>query len=282
VLLEDLAALFGLVFALFGVGMTLATHDGRWDAVGTAMIGALLVTVATVLAVEMNSLLIGESATPEHLAAISGALVGGGVQRVIHMKVMHLGPEELLVAAKIAIGPGITGTELAQAIDDAERRVRTAVPIARVIYLEPDLDRESRPRPEQPPSRVTFLSRIPPGGRFRAGHGPRRGRAGQQGWRSGRAGTCGKEEERDGFQADAGGESPAVAASNSPAPGERAQPRSHRHPGAPGRSSGAAASAASSRRGNCPRCRPGSFHGVEPPGSPGRPGTPRPRRPLLP
>jgi cation diffusion facilitator family transporter len=145
VLLEDLAALLGLVFALFGVGMTLVTQDGRWDAAGTAMIGLLLVSVAGVLAVEMNSLLIGEAATPEHVTAIQAALVGGIVQRVIHMKTLHLGPEELLVAAKIAIGARVSGTEVAEAINEAEQRVRAAVPIARVIYLEPDLDRESQP-----------------------------------------------------------------------------------------------------------------------------------------
>jgi cation diffusion facilitator family transporter len=145
VLLEDLAALLGLVFALFGVGMTLVMQDGRWDAVGTAMIGLLLVSVAGVLAVEMNSLLIGEAATPEHVTAIQAALVGGIVQRVIHMKTLHLGPEELLVAAKIAIGARVSGTEVAEAINEAEQRVRAAVPIARVIYLEPDLDRERQP-----------------------------------------------------------------------------------------------------------------------------------------
>jgi cation diffusion facilitator family transporter len=144
VLLEDTAALLGLVFALFGVGMTLYTHEGRWDAAGTALIGVLLVVVAAVLAVEMNSLLIGEAATPEHVAAITSALVGGAVQRVIHMKTLHLGPEELLVAAKVAIGPQLTGAEVAETIDEAERRVRAAVPIARVIYLEPDLDREGQ------------------------------------------------------------------------------------------------------------------------------------------
>jgi divalent metal cation (Fe/Co/Zn/Cd) transporter len=141
VLLEDLAALIGLILALFGVGMTLITTNGRWDAVGTALIGVLLVTVAAILAVEMNSLLIGESATAEHVAAIATALVGPGVQRVIHMKTMHLGPEELLVAAKIAIGAQTSAADIATAIDAAERRVRAAVPIARMIYLEPDLDR---------------------------------------------------------------------------------------------------------------------------------------------
>jgi cation diffusion facilitator family transporter len=141
VLLEDAAALFGLVLALFGVGLTLLTGDGRWDAVGTALIGALLVAVAVVLAVEMNSLLIGESATAGDLAAIEAALVGGPVERIIHLKTLHLGPEELLVAAKIAIAPQVSVADLARAIDDAEARIRVAVPIARVIYLEPDVDR---------------------------------------------------------------------------------------------------------------------------------------------
>jgi cation diffusion facilitator family transporter len=145
VLLEDAAALLGLVFALFGVGLTLLTGEGRWDAVGTAMIGFLLVGVAAVLAVEMNSLLIGESANADAVAAIEAALVGGAVLRVIHMKTLHLGPEELLVAAKIAVGPQERAAAVAEAIDEAERRVRAAVPIARMIYLEPDVDRSPGP-----------------------------------------------------------------------------------------------------------------------------------------
>jgi len=147
VLLEDAAALLGLVFALFGVGMTLATDDGHWDAVGTALIGVLLVSVAAVLAVEMNSLLIGEAASRDDVLAIERALVGPGVERVIHMKTLHLGPEELLVAAKLAVGRHATAESVARAIDDAERRVRAAVPIARVIYLEPDIDRGTGTQP---------------------------------------------------------------------------------------------------------------------------------------
>ena len=141
ILLEDLGALVGLFFALFGVGMTLLTHDGRWDAAGTAMIGLLLVAIAAVLAVEMKSLLLGGGATPEHVRAIEAALPGDGVESVIHMKTLHLGPEELLVAAKVAVPASSTGEQIAQAIDAAEHRVRDAVPIARVIYLEPDLRR---------------------------------------------------------------------------------------------------------------------------------------------
>jgi cation diffusion facilitator family transporter len=147
VLLEDAAALLGLVFALFGVGMTLATDDGHWDAVGTGLIGVLLVSVAAVLAVEMNSLLIGEAASRDDVLAIERALVGPGVERIIHMKTLHLGPEELLVAAKLAVGRHATAESVARTIDDAERRVRAAVPIARVIYLEPDIDRGTGPQP---------------------------------------------------------------------------------------------------------------------------------------
>jgi cation diffusion facilitator family transporter len=144
VLLEDTAALLGLVFAMFGVVLTLVTGNGRWDALGTLLIGLLLVAVAFVLGVEMNSLLIGESAGPEAIQAIHAALVGDGVEGVIHMRTLHLGPEELLVAAKIAVLPSERADEVAAAIDEAERRVRAAVPIARVIYLEPDIRRPVR------------------------------------------------------------------------------------------------------------------------------------------
>jgi len=140
VLLEDIGALLGLVFALFGVVLTLVTGDGVWDAVGTAMIGVLLVVIAVVLAIETKSLLLGEAGTPEAVTAIETALVNGdGVDRIIHMKTLHLGPDELLVAAKIAVTPNATASDVAQMIDAAEARVREAVPIARVIYLEPDI-----------------------------------------------------------------------------------------------------------------------------------------------
>lgn len=140
VLLEDIGALLGLVFALIGVSLTLVTGDGVWDAAGTAMIGALLVSIAVVLAAETKSLLLGEAATAADLAAIEAALAADGeADRIIHMKTMHLGPDELLVAAKIAVRPTATGAEVADVIDAAEARIRAAVPIARVIYLEPDV-----------------------------------------------------------------------------------------------------------------------------------------------
>ncbi|MET7393575.1 cation diffusion facilitator family transporter [Dactylosporangium sp. NPDC005572] len=140
ILLEDLAALLGLVLALFGVGMTLITDNGIWDGVGTAAIGVLLIVVAAILAVEMKSLLVGESATDEQIDAIEQAIVDGPeVESVIHMRTVHLGPDELLVAAKIAVRHNETADEVARGIDAAEARIRAAVPIARVIYLEPDI-----------------------------------------------------------------------------------------------------------------------------------------------
>ncbi|MFI6791822.1 cation diffusion facilitator family transporter [Nonomuraea sp. NPDC050383] len=142
ILLEDLGALLGLLFALFGVAMAVITGNPVWDAIGTIMIGLLLAVIAIILAIETKSLLLGESATPEMERQICEALEAADeVERVIHMRTLHLGPEELLVAAKIAVAHNDTASEVARGIDEAERRIRAAVPIARVIYLEPDLDR---------------------------------------------------------------------------------------------------------------------------------------------
>jgi cation diffusion facilitator family transporter len=143
VLLEDFAALIGLVFALFGVSLTLITENGVWDGIGTVLIGLLLVAVAFILAIETKSLLIGESATGENEARIRTAIVDGTeIEQIIHMKTLHLGPEELLVAAKVGVRRGSTAEDVADAIDAAERRIRQAVPIAQVIYVEPDIYRE--------------------------------------------------------------------------------------------------------------------------------------------
>jgi len=142
VLLEDLAALVGLVLALFGVGLTLITGSGVWDAIGTVLIGVLLVAVAFILAMETKSLLVGESATSEDVTKIESAvLASGDIERIIHMRTLHLGPEELLVALKIAVPRGAQAADVARAIDAAESRIREAVPIARVIYVEPDIYR---------------------------------------------------------------------------------------------------------------------------------------------
>jgi len=153
VLLEDLGALIGLVLALFGVGLTLITDDGTWDGLGTVCIGVLLVVIAVVLALETKSLVLGEGAAPDAVRRIEAALLADdNVEQVIHMRTLHLGPDELLVAAKIAVRHDDTAAEVARAIDAAEVRIRDAVPIARVIYLEPDLLRDAaRTGDDRPP-----------------------------------------------------------------------------------------------------------------------------------
>lgn len=140
ILLEDFAALMGLVFALAGVGLTLITGNGIFDVIGTAMIGLLLVAVAVALAIETKSLLLGEAATPESVRAIRDSLAATeGVDEVIHLKTLHLGPEEVLVTAKIAVTPTDSAQFVAATINRGERAIRAAVPIAMVIYLEPDI-----------------------------------------------------------------------------------------------------------------------------------------------
>ena len=142
ILLEDLAALLGLVFALFAVSLSLITENYYFDVAGTAMIGILLVVVAIVLAIETKSLLLGEAATPDAQQRIEAALdATPGVERIIHMKTLHLGPEELLVGAKIAVSASDTAAQVAASIDAAEEAVRAAEPQATVIYLEPDIER---------------------------------------------------------------------------------------------------------------------------------------------
>ncbi|MCE1174361.1 MAG: cation diffusion facilitator family transporter [Propionibacteriales bacterium] len=142
VLLEDFAALIGLIFALVGVGMTLLTHNAIWDVIGTGLIGALLIAVAIVLAIETRSLLLGESASAETVVKVTEALAAAdGVQRVIHLKTLHLGPEEILVAAKIAVEPTESAARVAKIIDNAEVQIRAAEPWVTALYLEPDIDR---------------------------------------------------------------------------------------------------------------------------------------------
>ncbi|MDT0529123.1 cation diffusion facilitator family transporter [Micromonospora sp. DSM 115977] len=143
ILLEDAGALLGLIFALCGVGVSVLTGNAIFDGIATLCIGVLLVAIAVVLAVETKSLLIGEAALPEQVAAIHTELVSTpGVDRVIHLRTLHLGPEELLVVAKIAVGTAEPGADVAATIDDAEARIRLALPTATTIYLEPDIDRQ--------------------------------------------------------------------------------------------------------------------------------------------
>ena len=155
VLLEDTAALTGLVFALLGVGLSWITGNPVFDAIGTLMIGTLLILVAITLGVETKSLLVGEGAAPSDLHAIVSAIEDGPeVHRVIHLKTLYLGPDELLVAAKLAFASDKPLTAVAADINAVEARVRAAVPIARVIYLEPDV---YRPAADPQPSTEAFI-----------------------------------------------------------------------------------------------------------------------------
>jgi cation diffusion facilitator family transporter len=146
VILEDIAALLGLVFAFAGVSLTVLTHDPIFDAYGTLAIGALLILVAIILGAETSSLLVGEGATADDTALIRDALeVVVGKGGVIHMKTLYLGPDELMLGAKISIAKNATGEDVAETINAAEESVRNAVPATRVIYLEPDIKR-AKPR----------------------------------------------------------------------------------------------------------------------------------------
>lgn len=140
VLLEDVAALTGLIFALLGVGLTILTGDAVWDGIGTVFIGLLLIAVAIILGIETKSLLVGEGASDADVAAIERAVLAGHeAERIIHMKTLYLGPDELMVATKLAIPGDQRLADVAAAIDTIERRIREAVPAARVIYIEPDV-----------------------------------------------------------------------------------------------------------------------------------------------
>jgi len=141
ILLEDFGALIGLVFALFGVSMTLITHNGRWDALGAAMIGLLLCAIAVVLGRETKNMLLGEAATEEDEAAIRAALAAQGLGDVIHLRTVHLGPEDILVTVKVGQRPDATVAEHAEQADRAEAAIRQAVPGVRLIYIEPDVRR---------------------------------------------------------------------------------------------------------------------------------------------
>jgi len=161
VLLEDVAALGGLLMAGIGVTLATITGDDRWDGAGSLAIGVLLGCVAVVLATEMKSLLIGESASPDVEASIVAAIhAGPEVERVIHLRTLHLGPESLLVGAKIAIHHDESAASVAEGIDAAERRIRAAVPIAELIFLEPDIYQADRADVSDPAVRAaTRVSR---------------------------------------------------------------------------------------------------------------------------
>ena len=151
VLLEDTAALLGLCFAFLGVLLSQVTGHEQWDGVGSVGVGLLLAGAAFIVGYETKSLLIGESATEEVSARIVAAIEGGPEKyRLIHLRTSHIGPESLLVAAKIGVAADLTAADLTAGIDAAEKRVRAAVPIAETIYLEPDIYRPGQEDPLDP------------------------------------------------------------------------------------------------------------------------------------
>ena len=162
VLLEDTAALIGLALAFTGVGLAVLTHDGRWDGVGSLAIGLLLGVAAAILAVEMKSLLIGESASTDVQRRIVAALEEGPeIAQVIHMRTVHMAPDSVLVAAKVAVRESDSAEQITAGIDTAERRVRAAVPIAKTIYLEPDIYRPTAADESDPAIRAVQRSHSP-------------------------------------------------------------------------------------------------------------------------
>ena len=142
VLLEDLGALTGLTLAMTAIGIAVATETPVWDGIGTLSIGVLLGVIAIVLAIEMKGMLIGESARPRTFAAITAAIESSpNVENVIHMRTQYLGPDNLLVGAKVEFRDTLTADAVADAINDVEARVREVVPYARPMYIEPDFVR---------------------------------------------------------------------------------------------------------------------------------------------
>jgi cation diffusion facilitator family transporter len=151
-LLEDTGALIGLVIAFVALLLAAATDNSVFDGIGSVLIGLLLGTIAVVLATEMKSLLIGESASEDDVQAIVDAIEGADrVRELIHLRTEHLGPDQLLVVAKVDFDPTLSFAELARTIDAVEVRIRAALERDAVIYIEPDV---ARPRPAEADAEV--------------------------------------------------------------------------------------------------------------------------------
>jgi cation diffusion facilitator family transporter len=152
VLLEDFGALVGLFFALVAISVSVITDDPLWDAIGTIGIGVLLVIIAIVLAIEMKGLLIGEAASLTDQQRIAAAIeIEPSVARLIHMRTQHIGPDELLVGAKVELVHGLSVDDAVEAVNRIENSVRRAVPTARIMYIEPDIFRTSLPSDDAVP-----------------------------------------------------------------------------------------------------------------------------------
>ncbi len=139
VLLEDISALVGLTIALAAVGLSALTGNGIWDALGSVIIGLLLMVVAVLIARDTHSLLIGERATPEMERAAQRITEGtAGVLQVTQLLTMHLGPDFIVLAMKVAFAPDLSVGRLEEVINEVERRIRGAEPQMKKIFVEPD------------------------------------------------------------------------------------------------------------------------------------------------
>ncbi|HEX3777262.1 MAG TPA: cation diffusion facilitator family transporter [Polyangiaceae bacterium] len=141
VLLEDTAAMFGLLIAFVSISASWLVHSQLPDALGSIFIGVLLCGVGLLLARYTRSLLLGEGVVPEvrdqALRLIEGT---EGVLKVTQFLSMHLGPEAIVLALKVRFRPAMPLEELERVIDDVEVRVRAELPEMKKIFIEPDSD----------------------------------------------------------------------------------------------------------------------------------------------
>ncbi|HZJ62981.1 MAG TPA: cation diffusion facilitator family transporter [Kofleriaceae bacterium] len=136
---ENSAAVLGLLLAMIALVLAYETGDGRWDAVGSLAIGLVLVGVATFLAREVKSLLVGEAADPKMLRTFNElADIDPNVERVLNVLTLQQGPGEIVVAAKLKFRSDLSTDALVDAINAFERELKQRVPEVRWSFIEPD------------------------------------------------------------------------------------------------------------------------------------------------
>jgi len=146
IFLEDLGALIGISIAAIGVGLATITGVVVWDAIASIAIGLLLMAIGLVVNRETQSLLLGESATAEMETRIRDAIATtAGIDGVVNLRTIHLGPDDLVIAAAITVDGATDATAIAKSIVDAEASVRAAMPFRTVIYLEPRVELSDAP-----------------------------------------------------------------------------------------------------------------------------------------
>jgi cation diffusion facilitator family transporter len=161
VLVQDLGALTGLLLATAAVSASMVTGDPLYDAIGSILVGVVMLLATIAAAVLMKGLLIGESASHDDEEGIAAAIeIEPCVTRIVHMRCQHIGPEELLVGAKVELVDGLELGEVAEVVARVEASVRRAVPAARIMYLEPDVFRTTLPHDLDPPPRAAPIEPI--------------------------------------------------------------------------------------------------------------------------